>query len=634
MTRAYLEMDLHISRVTKSLSNFLEEDLSATYLGLGQGARAHLERFRSFLNSFYIDKFGYWPPPKGATFSKALYRSMYSDFRGLYEYLADPASTNDICQQPPATGGICVLQNVQAFDERHKYEPLPHPLCLIPDVPRAHHRRDSQRGLLTLKLGTKDAKRDLYMSTRNSLTAASNVKVVTPGRSALIRSFMKFERDWSSTRQEERVSLTDARKVRWLLIYGVLQKLISIIRAPPEVRNTDDPTYPLCCLMIGVPPWKEVQQRTRDVLKSTKRLSSSANSAHIGERVVSPTPRSPSLSIHPDCDEDYFGHPRGASLHRADSLTIPAPLRIPAKENNIARHSSMRQFKNLAFSPFSSRRNSTDTRCHSIVSRRVSAANRLSNPQFCEIMVQGYGNGLNQAPLGPGSKRSSLVPSVMDRLHADNASLLSTRRPPRTPTLETFQLDPFHNLASPIDTGDATSPPPSPIWSSEESAPSSRTDSIIEQLTNNTTPSTSICPPAGHGRVWVPESPGKDKNLDRMTIGTDMTRASYYRPQSCDSMTPSIRIGSSKVDIYSAVRLLRRTMPIYEDVAESIAPSRSSTLPEPEELPTLQELKLELDERLLHADRKSSGRKMIRSSMDIFNAIKVGSMNMWHDGSD
>ena len=48
ITRAYLEMDLHINRVTNSLSNFLEEEFSPKYLGIGKGARAHLERFRSF----------------------------------------------------------------------------------------------------------------------------------------------------------------------------------------------------------------------------------------------------------------------------------------------------------------------------------------------------------------------------------------------------------------------------------------------------------------------------------------------------------------------------------------------------------------------------------------------------------
>ncbi|KAL9123241.1 MAG: hypothetical protein Q9187_000222, partial [Circinaria calcarea] len=53
ITRAHLEMDIRLDHVGKSLGNFLEDDLSEAYLGLPDEARGHLERFRSFLHSFY-----------------------------------------------------------------------------------------------------------------------------------------------------------------------------------------------------------------------------------------------------------------------------------------------------------------------------------------------------------------------------------------------------------------------------------------------------------------------------------------------------------------------------------------------------------------------------------------------------
>ena len=98
ITRAHLEMDLRLEHAGKALSNFLEDDLSGSYLGLSQDARVHLERFRSFLHSFYVQKYGYWPPPQPKRNCKILpkstYQTMYSEIRNLYEYLVDPRSSD------------------------------------------------------------------------------------------------------------------------------------------------------------------------------------------------------------------------------------------------------------------------------------------------------------------------------------------------------------------------------------------------------------------------------------------------------------------------------------------------------------------------------------------------------------
>ena len=110
ITRAYLEMDIHLGRVSAVLRNFLEDDFSSAYFGLSDGGRAHLDKFRSFLHSFYVEKFGYWPPPQGVTFPRALYKALHHDFKNLYDFLKDEESSSDISTQKPASGGICVLQ--------------------------------------------------------------------------------------------------------------------------------------------------------------------------------------------------------------------------------------------------------------------------------------------------------------------------------------------------------------------------------------------------------------------------------------------------------------------------------------------------------------------------------------------
>ncbi|KAL9098691.1 MAG: hypothetical protein Q9163_005694 [Psora crenata] len=230
--------------------------MSSTYLGLGKEAQLHLERFRSFLHSYYVNQHGYWPPARtkaySDAFSMSIYRSMYLDFRNLYEYLADRNSGVAIQDNSPVDGGICVYQNVTAFNKRNKYTPLPHPLPLVPKVPVSlNHRRSF--GLMNV-FGNKQVKLDRRVSASGALMAATNAhdrQVMTNG---LVREYLLFEKLWT-IREETKVTCADARKVRWILIYAILQTLISVTRVPNEVRDTEGVTYPLCCQIAGTPPW-------------------------------------------------------------------------------------------------------------------------------------------------------------------------------------------------------------------------------------------------------------------------------------------------------------------------------------------------------------------------------------------
>ncbi|KAF2271185.1 hypothetical protein CC78DRAFT_450667, partial [Lojkania enalia] len=257
ITRAYLEMDIHLERVSFALSNFLEDDLSPTFLGLTEGSRAHLDRFRSFLRGFYVEKFGYWPPPSGSAFPKVLYKSMYFDFKNLHDYLVDLESSADLSSQRPASGGICVLQNVQAFDSRHNFIPLPHPLSLIPQCDSSNRKAQSQKAFMSMKFSSKQARTDRYITTRDTLIAATNTTNASVTRSPIVQAYMRFERQCALNNQrEEKVPVADARKIRWLLIYGIFQYLIAALRAPKEVRDPEGPEYPLCCLVTEQPPWQ------------------------------------------------------------------------------------------------------------------------------------------------------------------------------------------------------------------------------------------------------------------------------------------------------------------------------------------------------------------------------------------
>ena len=261
--RSHIEMDVRLERAGRSLGDFLEEDLSGAHLGLGKHAQMHLERFRSFLNMFYVGQHGYWPPRSSEansdTLPKSVYQSMYFDFRNLYEYLADKSSGTALQDNRPVDGGICVYQNVMAFDKRNKYPSLPHPLPLVPKVPLSIRSRK-----LPFKLfSNSQAKADRRMGASSALMAATNSVDDQIMNNCLVREYLRFEKLWT-LRENAGVSCADARKVRWILVYAILQTLISVTRVPVDVRDTEGVSYPLCCQIAGTPPWP-IEEPTLDL---------------------------------------------------------------------------------------------------------------------------------------------------------------------------------------------------------------------------------------------------------------------------------------------------------------------------------------------------------------------------------
>lgn len=324
-------MDIRLDHVGRSLGNFLEDDLSGAYLGLPDEARGHLERFRSFLHSFYVQKHGYWPPARtnrgAALFPKSILRSMYFDFRCLYDYLVDSNS----CSSPEGIlhndhsgeDGIRALQNLAAFDRRYKFTPLPY---LLPRVPQTTTMLRGQKSTaLSRVFKNKHAKIERRMATLGALTAATNCDDMRVMECALVREYFRFEREWT-VKEDEKIPAADGRKVRWIVIYAILQNLVSVTRAPREVRDTEGVSYPLCCQVAGTPPWR--------VGSSTQKITESIVS-------VSATPVDTTLEVTPDLDRFIFKYPvtppqvqtpetppsRTVSVSSLATIHCPQPLR-------------------------------------------------------------------------------------------------------------------------------------------------------------------------------------------------------------------------------------------------------------------------------------------------------------------
>ncbi|EON63300.1 hypothetical protein W97_02527 [Coniosporium apollinis CBS 100218] len=614
ITRAYLEMDLHVGRVERALSTFLEDDLSASRLGVSQGARNHLERFRSFLHSFYVEKFSYWPPPEGSSFSKPLYRSMYFDFRSLYDFLVDMESSDALIHQKPANGGICVLQNIQAFDRRHKYEPLPHPLPLIPEIPLEGRSRQSQRSLIAFRLESKNAKNERQTTVRAILSAATNTRNTSIFKSPLVRAYARFEREWS-VKQEEKVSIADARRVRWIMIYAILQMLVSVMRAPKEVRNSEEPSYLLCCLTAGCPPWKArdmskvlspaLEDATpRAVQVPTVRVDAMPS---ITDKPLPATP-SPRISIHPDCEVDYFSGLHGEPPLRPLSIDIPAPLRITPSGStpaSIKRNDSMSAIKTLS-SAFSSRRSSVVV--------------KPAPSPFHEIMIHGYGNGTHPVVVDPPSATSQVLgspfqrpgfssrpwtsgaeegieePLALHRLRSqDSAQSAPNSRPSnlristapaletlsRSPILEAFQLDHIHESTTPALTDSPvsasindhysySSAPLTPIWSSGSedgcslatgtTASTSKRNSVSSSHYGTAPPTPVIASREALPRSWT-SALVNDEQLRRKESEELFTSYKHLVVIRKSVSLESLRLGredasNAEVDIFSALSLL------------------------------------------------------------------------------
>jgi len=252
-----LEMDVRLARANMSIETFFGDHLLGNFLGLSQAARDHFDRFRSFLHTFYIEIYRFWPPAgfSSETSKYSIYSSIYSDFRNLYHHLVDPRSSANAGDPLTTTGGICARQNIQVFDAKHGCDTLPHPLPQLPEEstvklrPSTLSRRRSWNPLAQKRIDCEDRK----TARIQALIKASN-RDVQIMQCPLVRRFSEFESN-SIVDDLEHVSWTDGRKVRWILVYAILQTLISIVAAPKHVRDTEGLSYSLCCQVPTKMPW-------------------------------------------------------------------------------------------------------------------------------------------------------------------------------------------------------------------------------------------------------------------------------------------------------------------------------------------------------------------------------------------
>lgn len=412
------ELENRLETTWAKVSNFLQEELSDTYLGIPSGTRMHLERFRKFLLSFYSTRFGYYPP---RLFDGLLYRTMAADFAALYDLLVDETYSLSETMPSVAVGGICAIQLVQAFDLSNGLEPLLYPLPKLPQTDR--HTRSKR--LSFLPWGVK-AKAEERRSNHIALVAASNWREDYI-ENELVRAYRAFEHDCAVSQgigdRQERVSLIEGRKVRWILVYAMHQILRHAMQRPAGVPDDSDANYVVSVASDITVPWQ--QQQKQDLAGRVGGLTRSHTEPALSHaiepddndiRAVAAENRL--VEIRPDID--YF-----ALTHKAPPLSRSRRMSLPATRDDYA---------GLTRSSSISRALSRSSTIRRSVRRLKLSTPTLSVPhtpiggprtRHHEIVVHGYGNGTNNVYMDigrPYTAQPQAKPPVLASRSASTAS--------------------------------------------------------------------------------------------------------------------------------------------------------------------------------------------------------------------
>ena len=402
---AQAELHVRLESTSAMLYNFLDHELSKSHIGIPADIRTHLERFRSFILSFYSMKLGYYPPRK---FDGSVYRTMTQDFQALYDLLVDEGYSLSENMPATAAGGICTLQLIESFDSNNFFEAIRHPLPRLPDenlLPR------SNKCISWLLRGSKKRVVNGHMS-HIALVSASNWKDGV-FENDLVRAYRAFEESCAlsprKADRDDKVSLVDGRKVRWILIYAVYQTLRHATQRPLGVPDDANAPYVVSLAKNTLPPWQ-----VRNHSGSSIRSAAAMSEIDTMNCPLVDSGNGDKFEIKPDIDYFALKHkeatrhskPRRAStpasVHNQPSLLRSSSIKRALKRNSTIRRSVRRL------------RQSSPT--------SVLQNHAVSKPLYHEILVHGYGNGTNHVHTQSGSPSSAETPPRPELLASRRAT--------------------------------------------------------------------------------------------------------------------------------------------------------------------------------------------------------------------
>lgn len=270
LQNASMEIEDRIHRAQVWLLSFDFTDMWPTTSAPPSSARGCFDRFRKWLCKYYESAFLHWPPTNELTWlTRDMVLRLRNDFHGLYDYLVDRDVRFDGSEYRAGkkwamasksgqnfradTGELPMTDILIGFDDRHGFPHIPHPYPIVPvSMPVPSKPKSS----FTLKKPTSPA--DLMAQARRkalSYAEASNVYNLRDQymHTDLVTNFQYFERNDMVANLDP----FEARRGRWVLIYGILQVLATVSVDSPHLRYVEGAQYHLSPQMKGVVPWAE-----------------------------------------------------------------------------------------------------------------------------------------------------------------------------------------------------------------------------------------------------------------------------------------------------------------------------------------------------------------------------------------
>jgi hypothetical protein len=286
LERASLEMQVRIHTCESSLFDLDFGDMLAMLKPGSTSARKAFDNLRTFFLQYYKKAYGgTWPPAATADEERWLTREhaqrLQKDFGALYNFLVNREVVWD-CTEASAgrkwnmvhsgkrsfdadTPDLPLTDVLIAFDNKHSYPHIPHPYPLVPQSvpqqPKGTSSKVSKKG--PKPIGDKMAERMAALS----YTESTNIYLLGSDfvSNDMVDQFIKFEKADLAAGSDP----FEARRGRWVLIYGILQTLATVSVDTPHLHYTDA-SYHLSANLRGTPPWRG----TPDHVESAEHLSS------------------------------------------------------------------------------------------------------------------------------------------------------------------------------------------------------------------------------------------------------------------------------------------------------------------------------------------------------------------------
>ena len=271
LERSHLELQARIRVVQDRLSAFNFDDIWPPHTAQPLAARTSFEHFRRFLVQFYEKLYKTWPPrgtqsTDGNWLTRTVVCQLQKDFGALYDFYVDRdvvwAETKEPSEQYRAMvrkhngavtnikdHGLDLAKIFVNFDHKLEFPHIPHPYPLLPDsmlladTKKAQHKPSFFSGKAK---ATEKHVTHAYLKASNVLILGSNV-----AKNALVEAFQRFEKTDHLGETDPR----DARKGRWILLFGILQVLSHVSADTPGLWFKDDVSYFLMPRLQGAPPW-------------------------------------------------------------------------------------------------------------------------------------------------------------------------------------------------------------------------------------------------------------------------------------------------------------------------------------------------------------------------------------------